>query len=214
MYNASMEPLARWIRREFEWAVPWQVYVSFSVGLLLALWLAFRYLLDFNWIWVPASVICLALGLIPGVVHSRKTRHRVKLSGLLLASRRGHLSEAIGPRAEQLNEAALDLEQIITTLRQGGDEALDRKGLMAQAKERFRRAFDLSLGAAAGYSLTREGAEEQIEADLAWLRQVRQHSEKLLLSSDQSEESLEHLHELEALVAAREEAIDELGLRG
>jgi hypothetical protein len=47
----------------------------------------------------------------------------------MLASRRGHLSEAIGPRAEQLNEAALDLEQIVNSLRQDSADTLDRKGV-------------------------------------------------------------------------------------
>lgn len=213
MYNARMEPLARWIRRAYEAPLIWPS-ISVFLGFLVALLVFIGSLGIPSAEGVVACVFSILLGFVPAILHARRTRHRPKLNWLAVAANRGQLAQAIGPRAAELNEGALDLEQIITMLRQGGDDALDRKGLMNVAKERFRRAFDLSLGAAAGYSLTREAAERQIEADLAWLRQVRQHSEKLLLSSDQSEESLEHLHELEALVAAREEAIEELGLRG
>lgn len=213
MYNARMEPLARWIRKEYEGPLIWPS-VSVFLGVLAAT------LVFIGSLGLPSAegvVVCILsvlLGCVPAILHVRRNRHRPKLNMLCVAANRGQLSQAIGPRAEQLNEGALDLEQIISSLRQDSVDALDGKGLMRLAKERFRRAFDLSLGAAAGYSLTREGAELQVDADLEWLRQVRQHSEKLLLSPAQSGESLEHLHELEAQVAAREEAIEELGLRG
>lgn len=213
MYNARMEPLARWIRREYEGPLIWPS-VSVFLGVLAAA------LVFIGSLGLPSAegvVVCILsvlLGCVPALLHVRRNRHRPKLNMLCVAANRGQLGQAIGPRAEQLNEGALDLEQIISSLRQDSADVLDRKGLMAQAKERFRRAFDLSLGAAAGYSLTREGADRQIEADLEWLRQARQHSEMLLLGSGHSEESLEHLHELKALVTAREDAIEELGLRG
>ncbi|MCC7433601.1 MAG: hypothetical protein IT363_02880 [Methanoregulaceae archaeon] len=209
-----MEPLARWIRREFDWSVPWPVIVSMLAGFGIACVCWFMIGDPYPWVSVGLGALFAVAGSVPMALHHHRNHRRVKLSGLVLASRRGHLSEAIGPRAEQLNEAALDLEQIVNSLGQGGADTLDRKRLIARSNERFRRAFDLALGAAAAYSYTREGAERQIDADLEWLRQVRQHTEKLLLSPDQSEESLENLHELEALVAAREEAIEELGLRG
>ena len=213
MYNARMEPLARWIRREYEVPLIWPS-VSVFLGVLVAALILIGSLGLPSAEGVVVCVFSILLGCIPAMLHARRNRHRPKLNWLVVAANRGQLAQAIGLRAEQLNEGALDLEQIVNTLRQNFSATIDSKQLAAQAKDRFRRAFDLSLGAAAGYSLTREGAERQIEADLEWLRQVRQHCEKLLLSPVQSGESLEHLHELEALVAAREEAIAELGLRG
>ncbi len=208
-----MEPLARWIRREYEVPLIWPT-VSVFLGLLAALLVFIGSMGQPSAAGVVVPVFSILLGSTPAMLHALRNRHRPKLNWLVVAANRGQLPQAIGPRAEQLNEGALDLEQIVNALRQDFSATIDCRHLSAQAKERFRRAFDLSLGAAAGYSLTRDGAERQIDADLEWLRQVRQHSEKLLLSPSQSEESREHLHELEALVAAREEAIEELGLRG
>lgn len=158
------------------------------------------------------GVAILLLGMVPLILLLFRKDNRQSYVNLAVAHANGQLKEAVGPRAEAINEGAIDLEQIIASLRQSTSKDINQDELIALAEGRLRRALELTIGTPAAYSFTRERADQQIDDDLAWLSEVRQHSERLLVASGPPDESDQHVRELKAIIAAREDALDELGL--
>lgn len=140
-------------------------------------------------------------------------RGRPSMSPLIGAGVRGHLAEAIGPRANQLNEAAIDVEQILLLLKKTRDYGIDVAALEKATEMRMRRMVELTVGAPAIYNLSREQAEVQIDADGAWLSRARILVEKLGATAEPPALEDPLLLDFEELVSARDEAVDELQLR-
>lgn len=140
-------------------------------------------------------------------------RGRPSMSPLIGAGVRGHLAEAIGPRASQLNEAAIDVEQILLLLKRTKNYGIDASALEKATNERMRRMVELTVGAPALYNLSREQAEVQIDADGAWLSRARVLVEKLGATAEPLTLEDPLLLDIEELVSARDEAVDELHLR-
>ncbi|MEQ1821511.1 MAG: hypothetical protein ABL949_03290 [Fimbriimonadaceae bacterium] len=212
-----MEPLARWIRKEINRELPWPYIAILALtippcGAIPALSIFTSQNPNAGYKIMGLLLLAVA-GIIPTILHMRKNRHRPKMVPLLRAHFRGNLASEIGPKAEHLNRAAADLEQITVSLENYHSDAIKKKPLVLAAEARMRRSLELTVGAPANYGLTQDQAVRQIEADCEWLSHARKICERLTLpTAEHTDDTI--LSELQELAEARDQAIEELKLRG
>ncbi len=157
-----------------------------------------------------AGLASLALaGWIPLVVHTFQTRHELRLGPRGFAGSVSHWKGRVASRAEALEEAATDLDQVETLARRSLLDPEHAESLVRVANRRLRRMFELTVAAPARHGLTREGAEACLVEDGRWITEVRRLVERSLAAEALSEGD-EPLAELRAMAEAREAALVEL----
>jgi len=214
-----MDRFAAWLRREGNRQIPTSLIVLGMVCMIPAISLVpvtmtFGMMEDPQAATLKLIAICAIsmAGWIPLGLHMRKSRNEVRIAAKGFAGSVKHWERKLGAHAQQLEEAAIDLEQIEAFATQTSLDADQIKRLSKAASARLWRMFELTVAAPARYGLTREQAVERIAEDGQWIADLR----SLVERSTNTNPALDldnSLAELRAIVDAREEAIEELRAR-
>ena len=145
----------------------------------------------------------------PMLARRYRTRRELRIDPKGLVGTVARWRDRTAPHGEELEAAAVDLEQIETL---AGKTALDTNEATALARladARLRRMFELTVAAPARHGLTLGQAEATIAGDALWISEARRLVERTLEIAETTEAN-DPLADLRALADAREAAIVEL----
>lgn len=204
-----MDRFAQWLRRQGNRQEPTSFIVLGVVGTIVPFQGMLFGIVPSTPPAIVAGIAFAALSWTPMAVRRYRTRHELWIGAKGIAGSVRGWREKTASHAEDLEAAAIDLEQIETLAGKTALDAREAASLSRFAEARLRRMFELTVAAPARHGLTLGQAEATIAEDARWIAEARRLVERTLETVEPQELGAS-LADLRALADAREAAVAEL----
>ncbi len=204
-----MDHFSDWLRRQGGRQVPTSFVILGVVGTLLPLEGMLFDIFPTAPAGILVTVALAAASWTPMAIRRYRTRHELRIDARGLAGTVTRWRDKTAPHGEELEAAAVDLEQIEMLT---GKTPLDphyAASLASSANGRLRRMFELTVAAPARLGLTLSQADAVIAEDARWISEARRLVE-CTLEAVEPQALGDSLANLRAFAEAREAAFAEL----